>query len=330
MAGLKEIILTLWQSLITQISDISFSDLLDIAIVSVIFFYVIRFIRDRRAGKLAIGVILLLLFEVLSNIFHLSTVQFILENVFQVGFIALIILFQPELRSMLENVGGESLKSLKNIREQKDTSVMLEMINGLCDAVADLSDTATGALIVIERSTKLGDVIRSGTVVNADTSSFLLKNIFFKNSPLHDGAVVIREGRVYAAGCLLPLSQNADIIRDLGTRHRAAIGMSENSDAMVVVVSEETGKISLAVEGRLTRGYDANTLKWELESALVEQTGVRHILPWVQTSLQKDESHDVADDLKKKSQHKRRQDRKKPKPKEASTTDTETKTEGEK
>ena len=280
MATLKELLLTIWESLVTQVSDITFTDILDIAIVSVIFYYVFRFIRDRRAGKLAVGVFLLVLFEAVSTILELATVQFILENVFQVGLIAIIILFQPELRSMLESMGGESLKSLKSIREQKDTQQTLGMIDGVCEAVSGLSDTQTGALIVIERETKLGDVIRSGTVVNADTSPFLIKNIFFKNSPLHDGAMVIREDRVYAAGCLLPLSQNTDIIRDLGTRHRAAIGMSENSDAIVIVVSEETGKISVAQGGLLKRGYDTATLKWELEAALVEHHGTKHLLPW--------------------------------------------------
>ena len=256
MAAFKELLSALWDSLVTQISDISINDMLDIAIVSVIFFYIIRFIRERRAGKLAVGVLLLLIFEVISNILELATVQFILENVFQAGLIALIVLFQPELRSMLESVGGESIKSLKSIREQKDSQELTNMIQSVCGAVSDLSETATGALIVIERGTKLGDVIKSGTVVNADSSPFLIKNIFFKNSPLHDGAMIIRGDRVYAAGCLLPLSQNADIIRDLGTRHRAAIGMSENSDAIVIVVSEETGTISLAQDGYLRRGYD--------------------------------------------------------------------------
>jgi len=281
MAAFKELIAALWDSLVTQISDITISDMLDIAIVTVIFFYVIKFIRERRAGKLAVGVLLLLAFEIISNILGLATVKFILENVFQVGLIALIVLFQPELRSMLENVGGESLKSLKSIREQKDTQQITTMIDSVCSAAKDLSDTATGALIVIERGTKLGDVIKSGTVVNGDASPFLIKNIFFKNSPLHDGAMVIRDGRIYAAGCLLPLSQNADIIRDLGTRHRAAIGMSENSDALVVVVSEETGTISMARDGYLRRGYDSETLKAELEDILIGHTGQKSILPWV-------------------------------------------------
>lgn len=295
MTAFKELMSTLGNSLVTQISDISVNDMLDIAIVSVIFFYVIKFIRERRAGKLAVGVLLLLAAEMLSNLLELATVQFILENVLQVGIIALIVLFQPELRSMLESMGGESLKSLKSIREQKDTQQLTNMIESLCSAVSDLSASATGALIVIERSTKLGDVIRSGTVVNADASSFLIKNIFFKNSPLHDGAMIIRDDRVYAAGCLLPLSQRADIIRDLGTRHRAAIGMSENSDAVIIVVSEETGTVSLARDGYLKRGYDSDTLRIELEELLIGHAAPKRILPWVKS--QDEPSGENTDDV---------------------------------
>nr|MBQ4319749.1 diadenylate cyclase CdaA [Clostridia bacterium] len=307
MEAIKELAAALLDSLVTQITDITITDVLDIAIVSVIFFYVIRFIRDRRAGKLAVGVILLVVFEAVSIILELATVQFILDNVFQAGLIAIIILFQPELRSMLESVGGESIKGLKSIREQKDTVQLQTMINEVCEAAEGLSATATGALIVIERGTKLGDVIRSGTVVNADTSSFLIKNIFFKNSPLHDGAMVIRGDRIYAAGCLLPLSQNADIIRDLGTRHRAAIGMSENSDAVVIVVSEETGTVSVAQGGRLSRGYDANSLRLELEKVMIEHYGVKlhgakYLLPWMKKDAEnaEDAENGAEDDADEK------------------------------
>ena len=294
MAAFTEFAAAVWESLILRISNITVKDIVDIAIVSVLIYYFIRFIRDRRAGKLAIGVAVLVLFQGLSVLFELSALRFLLENVFQVGIIALIILFQPELRSMLESVGGESLKSIRSIGEQKDTQALLSMIGAVCEAAVDLSEIRTGVLIVIERSTKLGDVIKSGTVVNADTSSFLLKNIFFKNSPLHDGAVVIRGDRVYAAGCLLPLSQNLNIIRDLGTRHRAAIGMSENSDALVIVVSEETGTISMARDGRLRRGYDYNTLHWELENALIDPAG-RRKLPWLRSQEEKENEKKAAE-----------------------------------
>ena len=191
--------------------------------------------------------------------------NFLLSNIFQAGIITLIILFQPELRSALEKVGGTGIiKSIKGIGESKDPVSKTSVISNICEAASELSREYTGALIVIERGTPLGDIIKTGTIVNADVNISMLKNIFFNKAPLHDGAVVIHNGRIYAAGCFLPMSNNDDIIKDLGTRHRSAIGMSENSDAVIIVVSEETGTISLAVDGQLRRNYDYNTLKSEL------------------------------------------------------------------
>jgi len=262
---LKEIFV----NLSTIITSITIIDIVDILIVSVVFYYLFKFIRDRRAGKLAVGVVFLIALQLASDIIGFVALKYILQNVFQVGIIAILILFQPEIRSALEKMGGESLKNLKSIGEQKDTAEWQFMINNLCEALFDLSKEKTGALVVIERSTKLGDVIKSGETVNADMSPFLLRNIFFNRAPLHDGAVIIRGTRIYAAGCFLPLSTNNDIIKDLGTRHRAAIGMSENSDAVVLVVSEETGIVSLAHEGKLNRSYDYPTLKHDLEELLL-------------------------------------------------------------
>ena len=236
-------------------------DFLDILFVSVMIYYVVKFIRDRRASKLAIGVFLILLILLLSEVLGMRAVDFLLSNIVQVGLIALIIVFQPELRSALEKVGGSSFKALKN-------SVAPKGIANICQAASELSREYTGALIVIERNTPLGDIIKTGTVVNADICVSMLKNIFFNKAPLHDGAVIIRNNRIYAAGCFLPMSTNDDIIKDLGTRHRSAIGMSENSDAVVVVVSEETGTISVALNGELRRNYDYNTLKYELTTLL--------------------------------------------------------------
>ena len=270
MDGLKQSIIWLWENFISELSAITFKDVVDILIVAVLFFYIIRFISDRRAGRLAIGVILLLLVEGIAALFNLVALKFIMEHVFQMGVLALIILFQPEMRSLLENMGGDSIRSLRSIRRDTSADITEKIIEALCQTASDLSLKKTGALIVIERSTKLGDVIASGTVVNADVEPYLLENIFFNKAPLHDGAVIIRDGRIWAAGCLLPLSQNLDIIKDLGTRHRAAIGMSENSDAAVIVVSEETGNISLALGGRLKRAYDYASLRSELLSLLIE------------------------------------------------------------
>lgn len=254
-------------------STISFVDLIDIAIVAFVFYYVYKFIRERRAGKLAAGILILMLVLVVSQILEMYALGFILTNVFQVGIIALIIVFQPELRSALEKVGEEPLKGLRNIGENKGgTSAQITAdIGEITQAVCDMSLDKTGALIVIERSTKLGDIIKSGTLVNANINSFLIRNIFYNKAPLHDGAMVIRDGRIHSAGCFLPLSTNDDIIKDLGTRHRAAIGMSENSDAVVIVVSEETGTISIACEGHLHRNFSYNSLKTVLTKLLVKE-----------------------------------------------------------
>ena len=254
-------------------STISIIDFIDIAIVAFVFYYVYKFIKERRAGKLAAGILILMLVLVVSQVLEMYALGFILTNVFQVGIIALIIVFQPELRSALEKVGEEPLKGLRNIGENKarTSSQITADIGEITQAVCDMSLDKTGALIVIERSTKLGDIIKSGTLVNANINSFLIRNIFFNKAPLHDGAMVIRDGRIYSAGCFLPLSTNDDIIKDLGTRHRAAIGMSENSDAVVIVVSEETGTISIACEGHLHRNFSYNSLKTVLTRLLVKE-----------------------------------------------------------
>jgi len=251
------------------VQAIEWVDIIDILAVSVLFYFVYKFIRNKRAGKLITGVLLLLLALVISEITSMHALQFIFENFFQVGVIALVILFQPELRSALEKMGGTSLKGLKTIADKNSdfSLVVREVTTAACEMSAD----RTGALIVCERSTKLGEVMATGSTINANVSSFLIRNIFFNKAPLHDGAMIISEGRINAAGCLLPLSAQSDINRDLGTRHRAGLGLSENSDAVVVIVSEETGIISIAVDGQLTRGYDSDTLRTRLTELLVEE-----------------------------------------------------------
>ena len=262
--------------LITQLADISFTDILDILLVSVALFYAYRFIRQRRAGKLALGFFVLIIVMILSDVMQMHMIHYVLENVFQFGILMVIILFQPEIRSVLEKVGSEPLKSigkpiksLTGIGEKEDNSAALAMIREACEALGDLSEEKTGALLVFERSTPLGDIMKTGTEFDAQVCAQLLKNIFFNKAPMHDGATIISENRIRAAGCFLPLSLNDDIIKDLGTRHRAGIGMSENSDAVVVIVSEETGVISVAIEGRMRRGFDRETLAAELEKRLL-------------------------------------------------------------
>ncbi len=246
-------------------------DIIDIGIVAIIIYYAYKFIKTRRAAKLAIGVLILLVVFIISDVINMYALNFLLSNIFQIGLIALIILFQPELRAALEKMGAQPLKGFKNISDPKNTAETTAMISNVCEAVMDMSATKTGALIVIERLTKLGDVVKTGTVITADPNSSLIKNIFFNKAPLHDGAMIISENKIIAAGCFLPLSQKTDILRDLGTRHRAAIGMSENSDAIVIVVSEETGTVSIALDGELKRDFDYTSLKNQLYSLLVTE-----------------------------------------------------------
>ena len=255
-----------------HLAHFGLNDAVDIALLSIIIYYVYKFIRDRRAGKLLIGLGVVVSILVFSYIFRLESIKFIFANFFQVGLIALIILFQPELRAALEKVGNTplSLTGIKRLgSDNGEQANVMEAIDSVCDAVFEMARSKTGALIVFERSTKLGEFIKSGVVLNAHVSRRLLGNIFFNKAPLHDGAVIIRDYRVYAASCMLPLSSTDDIMVSLGTRHRAAIGISEVSDAVVVVVSEETGVVSLAVNGTLKRNYKRITLKQELLNTLV-------------------------------------------------------------
>lgn len=257
-----------FQYLLLQMKDVSvIIDIIDIAIVSILIYYFYKFIRDRRAGKLALGVLLFFALLFISGIAKMQALNFLLRNLIQVGLIAIFIVFQPELRSILERIGEQPIKSLNRLTQ----SVKLkyeEAIDQICEAVTEFSLKHTGALIVFEGETKLGDVISTGTVIDAECTLFLIRNIFFDKAPLHDGAVIIREGRLYAAGCYLPLS-NQDIDLNLGTRHRAGLGMSENSDALVIIVSEETGNIMLAQNGKLKKISAISNLKKTLKKHLI-------------------------------------------------------------
>ena len=261
--------------IIEPLSQIGVMDVIDILLLTVVFYYIYRFVRDRRAGKLAMGLLLILGIMACSEIFHMRAIQFVFKNFYQVGITAIIIVFQPELRAALEKMGGATpLTSLKGLGngENRDMVALTHAVDNLCEAVCDLSLDKTGALIVIERSTKLGEYIKPGDEINATLSPMLLRNLFFNKAPLHDGAVIIRDMRIQAAGCLLPLSTNEEIDKNLGTRHRAGIGITEVSDAVVVIVSEETGVISLACGGELKRNFNYNSLKKELLSQLSHNT----------------------------------------------------------
>ena len=264
-----DVILEYFEYVKNQLAGIGVIDVIDILIVALLFYYTFRFVRERRAGKLLVGIIILIGMLLLSSLLHMRALNFLLTNLFSVGLIAIVIVFQPELRSALEKVGGESIRNFKGMMDADTEYAVRNAIGEVCVAAESFSESKTGALIVFERGTKLGDYIRTGTVVDAVTSSFLLGNIFFNKAPLHDGAVVIQDARIAAAGCLLPLTRRVDVDSNLGTRHRAAIGMAETSDAIVIVVSEETGVISVAYDCNLTRNYTAETLRRFLTQKLL-------------------------------------------------------------
>ncbi len=253
-----------------QFTMIRWTDVLDILLLSFLMYCGYRFISERRAGKLSLGILIIALIMVVSEMIDFYAIRFLLSNIFQVGVIAIIILFQPELRGALEKMGEEPLRGLKGIGESGSLAARTEMIEALCEAVSDMSRTKTGALIVMERSTKLGDIIRSGVELDAKVTPYLIRNVFYNKAPLHDGAMIVRNGRICAASCFLPLTERA-INQDLGTRHRAALGMSEVSDALVIVVSEETGTISIAFNGELKRNQNYQTLKQTLTDLCVRK-----------------------------------------------------------
>ena len=204
----------------------------------------------------------------------MRAISFILQNFYQVGILAIIIVFQPELRAALEKVGNTPLSSILNIgmNDSKDIASITTGIDAICEAVCDMSLYKTGALIVIERSVKLGEYIKPSNEIGAKMSSRLIQNLFYDKAPFHDGAVIVRDMQLFAAGCVLPLSSNENIDNSMGTRHRAAIGISEVSDAIAVVVSEETGTISIACAGVISRNYNYNSLKYELTELLVHSS----------------------------------------------------------
>ncbi|MCC5911849.1 MAG: diadenylate cyclase CdaA [Clostridiaceae bacterium] len=246
------------QVLIEIFRNIGIRDILDMAIVAFVFYKLYMLIRETRAEQLIKGILVLLFATQLSEWFQLHAINWILRNTMTVGLIALLIVFQPELRRALEYIGRTKFltKSIVDI-EHEEIKVMVEEI---IEAVGSLSRQKIGALLVLEKNTGLNEVVETGTPLNAQISRGLLINIFMPNTPLHDGAVVIRKTKILAAGCFLPLTDNNHLSKELGTRHRAGIGMTERSDAIVVIVSEETGAISVADNGKLTRFLDLNAL----------------------------------------------------------------------
>ena len=253
----------------SALQTVGLVDIIDILIVAYIIYRIMKLLKDTSAARLIKGIIVLLLLLMLASIFQLTTISFILRNSLGIGVFAVIVIFQPELRRLLEQLGKGNLSHLLSPTE--DADVIEQVIHATVSACTDMAKTKTGVLIVFERKERLGEIVSTGTTLDAEVSPELLKNIFFKNSPLHDGALIIREGRICAAGCVLPLSGSQNLSRDLGTRHRAAVGMSESSDSVLVVVSEETGAISVAIGGMLKRHLSPEVLQKVLEGELMQQ-----------------------------------------------------------
>ena len=258
------------------IKTFSLADLIDIALIAYLLYTLIKLVRETRASQLVKGLLLLALFYFIAIQFNLKTTGFLLQNIFQIGVIALIVLFQPEIRRVLEKAGRTKVVDLNNMfhtesTPEKQAAVWESCIDEIAKASETLSKDLTGTLIVIERKTRLGEQIDTGVQLNATVTSELLLNIFFKNTPLHDGALIIRDGRILAAACFLPKPQREELIAtNFGSRHRAAIGISEVSDAITVVVSEETGTISITEGGQITRNFTPETLRVFLRRKLIQ------------------------------------------------------------
>ena len=268
MSSIFNAIYAFFNQIIYAVASMRISDIVDILLMAYIIYKAIGFLKDSRAGQLAKGLIILFLIYFVANWWNLTTMKWILSRFVNYFIISIAIIFQPELRRILERVGHTKL-----VATQSDLSdePMENCIDKVCRAAGSMQESRTGALIVFERSTQLGEIIDTGTVINADPSVSMVGNIFFPKSPLHDGALIIRDGRLYAAGCILPLTQREDISSQLGTRHRAAIGMTENSDAVVLVVSEETGIISIVSNGKIQRNYNSMSAAEELRKLLVDE-----------------------------------------------------------
>jgi len=249
---------TIFDNIRSIVASVGIADILDIAIVVILIYAILSAIRTSSALRIASAIVVFLLVTWLTGVAKMRVLNFILTNILEIGIIALVIVFQPELRRLLENVGSRSLLMLTN-RSSK-INVTEETIAKTVSACEILSRERTGVLLVFERSLPLDDYFKSGTLLDAALSTELLRNLFFTKASLHDGAVIVRKDRIAAAGCVLPLTENPTISRELGTRHRAAIGISESTDAIALIASEETGILSMARDGKLTRYLDANSL----------------------------------------------------------------------
>ncbi len=260
---------TFWNQIMNAILNLRIFDILDILIIAYIIYNAIGFLKETRAGQLVKGIAVLLIMYMVANAFELAVLRWLLSAILGSAIVILGIIFQPELRRILERVGQVKLGYSQSAGGEQ--AQVLDAIDKICKAAGTMQQNKIGALIVFERKTQLGEIINTGTVIDSQVSTAMVNNIFFPKSPLHDGAVIIRDGRIHAAGCILPLTQSTAFSSQLGTRHRAAIGMTENSDAIVLIVSEETGIISIAHNGEIKRNYNVTSAYTELKDMLVDR-----------------------------------------------------------
>ena len=269
----------IFSNLKSNLGSADLMDILDILVVAVMIYYVIHLIWNTSARRIAWAIVILLVVTFLTDLLNLHTVNYLMNRILQLGFVALVIVFQPELRRLLERIGGRStVKGLMGLTSGPTQRDNVETIGEVVRACEAMSRERVGALIVFERSNSLEQIASTGTKVDAAVSQELIRNIFFPKASLHDGAMIIHNGRIESAGCVLPLSENRALSSDLGTRHRAGVGMSESSDAVVVIVSEETGTISVAEEGMLKRHLATQTLQKLLIQKLIGEEKQRGVL----------------------------------------------------
>ena len=279
-----EYLQTLW----SHVSSAGFRDVLDILIVAFLIYKIIPIFRSTGTARIAKVVAVILIIAWLTDAAKLHTLNFLLSQFLSIGLLALVILFQPELRRMLDHLSSVKLKRF--LGTQKPEQEMVPVITQTVAACEAMSKARIGALMVFARDSRLEEYFKTGTVIDGRVSEQLIRNIFFTNAALHDGAMIIRDGRIAAAGCVLPLSESSRLSLDLGTRHRAAVGMSEVSDAVVVVVSEETGAISVAIDGMLKRHLAPQTLERLLRNELChEETEEQNLVVMLRQKLQKKE-----------------------------------------
>lgn len=274
------ILLELFNNILAVFRTIQVKDVVDIIAITFIIFSLFKLVRETRAEQLLKGVVVLLAVYLISSVFGLTMMTGLMRLLFEFSVLIIAIIFQPEIRKALERIGQSNLGKRyfsfifnKGKTDEEVKAIKRSIIN-VADAATVFSSSKTGALIVFERDVKLSDIADTGTILDSEPSVALLGNIFFNKAPLHDGATIIRNGKIYACGCILPLTDNKNVDINLGTRHRAALGMTEISDAAIVIVSEETGNISIAVNGKLSRDYNRETLIAQLENLLIDDTKV--------------------------------------------------------